>query len=256
MRVSRKFAVAACVVDGAVVAAVVVCGVDHGVAVGACCAAGVAFPDGGCAAGLHGESGEKPAKGAVPDYEIRKRGAWGGHGVARRGGECEECAAFAQGFGDGDEPGAACDDAGGGAAEKAAHFAVAAGTRYEDMFAYGAARLGAGFAHLADGFVAWDEWVAHARKGRHAAAVEKALGACADAAEGDVHDAFVRRHGRQGEGCHGELLGSVQNDCVCVQDDLPARTRSPGGVNCKPRLTLRHVNADLQSYRRKQGARE
>ena len=92
------------------------------------------------------------------------------------------------------------------AAEETAHFTEAACTRHEHGLT-DASRVGlrADLADTADGFIARDERISHARERRHLAGPEKPLGAGADAAPVDVDDDLFGRRVAQGQAPQREL---------------------------------------------------
>ena len=141
-----------------VVAARIVGRVDHGVAGSALDAGRVTFPNGGGAAGEHGEASEQAAEHAVTDDQLWQRET--GQRVLRGGGQGEQDAVFAERVAECHGAGAGDDDAGGGGAEQAVDRAEATGTGDEHPLAVALAADDA-----ADRFVAGHQRVAHAGKG-------------------------------------------------------------------------------------------
>ena len=92
------------------------------------------------------------------------------------------------------------------AAEETAHFTEAACTRHEHGLTDASrVSLRADLADAADGFIARDERISHARERRHLAGPEKPLGAGADAAPVDVDDDLFGRRVAQGQAPQREL---------------------------------------------------
>ena len=144
-----------------------------------------------------------------------------GDGVVAGGGKRQKHAAVAEAGIDGCEAVSRHDDAGGGSTEQSAHVAEALGAWHEDRVAFGQRSTIVGGNDASDGFVARHQRVAEARKGRHAAAPQQALGAGRDAAEGDVdHDVALARL-VQLQPIEREALGGMQDDGEGVHRDLP-----------------------------------
>ena len=140
-------------------------------------------------------------------------------------------------------------------AEEPAHGPVAVRARNEDGLADPQARVAARLDHLAEGFVARNQRVAHPGEGRHLAGIKELFGAGGDARviDPDHHVFGSRRVDRQR--LETKLSGRVEQNRSRVHDRLPPsslcrviRSADASSIECQCSLTVLVVNHGLQHF--------
>ena len=159
-------------------------------------------------------------------------GVWGADAerVVSGCGERHECAARAKAIGDRVRFSGVTDNVRGSAAEQAANLAVTVGAGNEDELTDAALETRRGLDDAAHGLVARHERVTHARKRRHGAVPQQALGAGADAAPVhlDRELALTRLREPEAAECHRSRLAHDDRNCIHVIQSFPRMHKRRG----------------------------
>jgi hypothetical protein len=138
--------------------------------------------------------------------------------VLRSGGEGQQDCPFTQLRLQGYDAGTRNHQARGSPTEEASHRPETARPGYEDQFTGLPTGAGARLDHLPHGFVARNQGVAHAGKGRHAARPEEALSAGADATPVDVDNDIALARVVEDKLTKGKAFRLLQHDSSRVHD--------------------------------------